>query len=119
MLPTSRDRADENSFLFADADEAFVLETAGARHWAAERIAPGGARNLFAGAELNLLRDVPFVGLKMVVFEALCAAYRHSAWARAMGAHVVLGGTGIACSAGAAGGRQADVAVHTRTRTAV
>ena len=40
--------------------------------------APGGARNLFAGAELNLLRDVPFVGLKMAVFEALCAAY--SAW---------------------------------------
>jgi secernin len=36
----------ENAFLFADAHEAFVLETAGVHHWACERIEGGTHRNI-------------------------------------------------------------------------
>mmetsp|Transcript_44520 Transcript_44520/g.93409 ORF Transcript_44520/g.93409 Transcript_44520/m.93409 type:complete len:426 (+) Transcript_44520:84-1361(+) len=43
----------ENSFLFADANEAFVLETAGKSHWAWERIGPGEHRNISNGISIR------------------------------------------------------------------
>ena len=39
----------ENGYLFADATEAFVVETAGVHRWAAERVEPGSARNISNG----------------------------------------------------------------------
>jgi secernin len=43
----------ENSFLFADANEAYVLETAGQRHWAWKRIGPGCICNISNGASIR------------------------------------------------------------------
>jgi secernin len=43
----------ENGFLFADATEAFVIETAGVRHWAVERVPPGGYRNISNGLSIR------------------------------------------------------------------
>jgi len=43
----------ENSFLFADATEAYVLETAGKHHWAWERIGPGEYRNISNGISIR------------------------------------------------------------------
>jgi len=43
----------ENSFLFADANEAYVLETAGQSHWAWERIGPGEHRNISNGISIR------------------------------------------------------------------
>jgi secernin len=43
----------ENGFLFADATEAFVLETAGVRHWASERVPPGRYRNISNGFSIR------------------------------------------------------------------
>ncbi len=43
----------ENSFLFADAKEAYVLETAGISHWAWERIEAGEYRNISNGISIR------------------------------------------------------------------
>lgn len=43
----------ENSFLFADAKEAYVLETAGISHWAWERISTGKYRNISNGISIR------------------------------------------------------------------
>ena len=43
----------ENGFLFADAHEAFILETAGVRHWALERVPPGKPRNISNGLSIR------------------------------------------------------------------
>mmetsp|Transcript_17264 Transcript_17264/g.34948 ORF Transcript_17264/g.34948 Transcript_17264/m.34948 type:complete len:462 (-) Transcript_17264:16-1401(-) len=43
----------ENSFLFADQTEAYVLETAGIKHWAWERIPPGDFRNISNGISIR------------------------------------------------------------------
>lgn len=43
----------ENSFLFADAKEAYVLETAGISHWAWERIRTGEYRNISNGISIR------------------------------------------------------------------
>jgi len=45
----------ENGFLFADAHEAFVVETAGINHWAIERISPGKKRNISNGLSIRLV----------------------------------------------------------------
>ncbi|KAL9188501.1 hypothetical protein ACHAXT_006879 [Thalassiosira profunda] len=50
---TDTDWTYENSFLFADADEAYVLETAGRKHWAWERVEPGGYRNISNGVSIR------------------------------------------------------------------
>eukprot|EP00929_Paragymnodinium_shiwhaense_P053974 TRINITY_DN27055_c0_g1_i7.p1 TRINITY_DN27055_c0_g1~~TRINITY_DN27055_c0_g1_i7.p1 ORF type:complete len:355 (-),score=64.98 TRINITY_DN27055_c0_g1_i7:77-1141(-) len=54
----------ENGFLFADATEAYVLETAGVHHWAAEQVPPGAFRNISNGLSIrsNLCGHSP--GLK-------------------------------------------------------
>lgn len=43
----------ENGFLFADANEAYVLETAGRRHWCLERIEAGNYRNISNGLSIR------------------------------------------------------------------
>ena len=43
----------ENGFLFADASEAFVLETAGVHHWAVERVPAGKYRNISNGLSIR------------------------------------------------------------------
>lgn len=43
----------ENGFLFADRDEAYVLETAGVHHWACERVGPGQCRNISNGLSIR------------------------------------------------------------------
>ncbi|EED91194.1 hypothetical protein THAPSDRAFT_262877, partial [Thalassiosira pseudonana CCMP1335] len=43
----------ENSFLFVDANEGYVLETAGVKHWAWERIEPGEYRNISNGISIR------------------------------------------------------------------
>ena len=43
----------ENSFLFADANEGYVLETAGIKHWAWERIEAGEFRNISNGISIR------------------------------------------------------------------
>jgi len=43
----------ENSFLFADTKEAYVLETAGVSHWAWERISCGEYRNISNGISIR------------------------------------------------------------------
>ncbi|KAL7523653.1 hypothetical protein ACHAXR_000272, partial [Thalassiosira sp. AJA248-18] len=43
----------ENSFLFADSKEAYVLETAGKSHWIWERIEPGECRNISNGISIR------------------------------------------------------------------
>jgi dipeptidase len=42
-----------NSFLFADANEAYVLETAGQRQWAWDRIDPGIFGNISNGISVR------------------------------------------------------------------
>jgi len=44
----------ENGFLICDVHEAYVLETAGAHFWAAERIAPGEHRNISNGLSIRV-----------------------------------------------------------------
>lgn len=39
--------------MFADGEEAYVLETAGTRHWAWERIGPGEHRNISNGISIR------------------------------------------------------------------
>ena len=54
--PCSQDDADwtyENSFLFADPNEAYVLETAGKNHWIWERIGPGEHKNISNGISIR------------------------------------------------------------------
>ena len=54
--PCSTDDQDwtyENSFLFADSNEAYVLETAGSRHWAYEHIKKGEYRNISNGISIR------------------------------------------------------------------
>lgn len=43
----------ENGFLFADASEAYVMETAGVRHWAVERLGAGAWRNISNGLSIR------------------------------------------------------------------
>ena len=43
----------ENGFLFADGVEAYILETAGVRRWALEKVAPGTWRNISNGASIR------------------------------------------------------------------
>lgn len=54
--PCSQDDTDwtyENSFLFADAKEAYVLETAGKSHWIWEFIGAGKHRNISNGISIR------------------------------------------------------------------
>lgn len=43
----------ENGYLFADAAEAFVVETCGPRGWVMERVEPGSFRNISNGASIR------------------------------------------------------------------
>lgn len=43
----------ENGFLFADSREAYVVETAGVRHWAVERVGAGKGRNISNGLSIR------------------------------------------------------------------
>ncbi len=43
----------ENAFLFADAKEAYILETAGISHWAWERLNAGEYRNISNGISIR------------------------------------------------------------------
>mmetsp|Transcript_7985 Transcript_7985/g.23567 ORF Transcript_7985/g.23567 Transcript_7985/m.23567 type:complete len:309 (-) Transcript_7985:1252-2178(-) len=54
----------ENGFLLADAGEAFVVETAGTRHWAVERVPPGKGRNISNGLSIRTGVESCSAGLK-------------------------------------------------------
>ena len=58
----------ENGFLLADATEAFVIETAGVRHWAVERVPPGKSRNISNGLSIRTI-DECSKGLKELCIE--------------------------------------------------
>ena len=54
--PCCREDADwtyENSFLFADSEGAYVLETAGRSHWCWERVGAGQVRNISNGISIR------------------------------------------------------------------
>lgn len=56
----------ENSFLFSDSNEAYVLETAGTKHWAWERISAGECRNISNGISIRstwdaLSKDIQYI----------------------------------------------------------
>lgn len=44
----------ENGFMIADSCEAFVVETAGVRHWAVECVRPGTGRNISNGLSIRM-----------------------------------------------------------------
>ena len=65
----------ENGFLLADATEAFVIETAGVRHWAVERVPPGKSRNISNGLSIRTI-DECSKGLKELCIERGCGTAR-------------------------------------------
>ena len=66
LVPLGAWRRYENGFLFADADEAFVLETAGVHHWACERVGPGQSRYISNDLSIRSAIDSCSAGIQQL-----------------------------------------------------
>ena len=59
----------ENGFMFADSNEAYIMETAGVRHWAVERVTGGQWRNISNGLSIRTDAIALSAGIQAVCLE--------------------------------------------------